>query len=289
MQRDDTPIKEVVVIGAGRAGTGIALALVRGGVSTKIATRGRTDLTEGVPTTTLNRLALPVPASTVLLFAVPDRFIHETASSLARRDDIARGIRAAGHISGALPSSILRDAGLTCDVFSAHPLLSFPETRPARAMPVDTFVTVEGEPAARALAFRILLAAGARTVAIRSEDKPLCHAAAVLCANLPASLVWAASDLLASCGIPEAPLAATRLFCSMADNLAASPAPSAVTGPFARGDASTIALNLAALRERAPDTADIYIRLGRILLGRLRTDGVLTEDTWKRIEHDLMA
>jgi len=287
MQTNDPPIREVVVVGAGRAGTGIALALIRGGVPTRLVTRGHKDLPKDIPTAMLADLAFPDPASTVILFTVPDRFIQETASILARRGEVTRGILAAGHVSGALPSSILRDAGLVCDVFSAHPLLAFPEAKPIKPMPEGTFVTVEGEAKAQQLGIRVFLAAGARTVPIRCKDKPLCHAAAVLCSNMPAPLLWLAADILASCGVPDAPLAATRLFCSMADNLAASCTSGAMTGPFARGDANTIALNLAALQERAPVAADLYIRLGHVLLDRLRAEGMLTEDTWTRIQREL--
>lgn len=302
MNATETPLPDVVIVGSGRAGTGLALALSQGGVAVRIASRGRRGDVAGIPLQPLDALSLPLPASTVLILAVPDRCVREVALALASQQDLAPGVLAVGHVSGALPSMILREAGFVVPTFGAHPLLSFAPADPPSPMPPDTFVTLEGD--ARALAQRLLKAAGARVVPIRAADKPLCHAAAVLCANLPASLLWLASDILQGCGVSDAPLAATRLLCSMARNLEDAQQPAMValsgaarsgdrplqrglTGPFARGDAATVAMNIAALRQQAPSTAEIYALLGRVLSDRLLREGILSEDTWNRINQEL--
>ena len=96
---------------------------------------------------------------------------------------------------------------------------------------------------------------------VSKEDKSLYHALCVLGANLPVLLWTRAQAGLSAFGIP--PAAAAAYFRASLDNFTADP-PSALTGPIARRDSSTIAANIKALG-RDP-YADIYKAFARSYL-----------------------
>jgi predicted short-subunit dehydrogenase-like oxidoreductase (DUF2520 family) len=268
------------VYGAGRAGVGIALALARAGRTVALHSRrfqsidlpGITGLPDDAPRTQ--------PGDAFVLLAVPDRAIAGVAAVLNDRWRFTEGDRV-GHLSGALPSAVLADAGVPrAACFSAHPLHPFAPAESATPMPPGTFVMVEGaaEPVASA-AMALFRQAGATVAPITPDRKPLCHAAAVLASNLPAALLLAATRALADAGVPDAPAAATRLASGLLANWIVNPDPRALTGPVARGDAATVKANIHALEGR-PDARGVYRGLSRLLAGELHAAGVLDEEEW---------
>ncbi len=189
-----------------------------------------------------------------------------------------------GHLSGALPSSILSDAaGPLGGCFSAHPLLAFPPTVPPRPMPHGTMVLIEGDPLGERMAHALFGAAGAETAAVDPLRKPLVHAAAVMTANLSAALVWSAADALRDSGVPDPLRVSARLLKSLVDNLGDRPDAAALTGPIARGDATTVGANLAALDARDPGLGRLYRDLALRLADALRDAGTLPEESWRTI------
>ena len=105
----------------------------------------------------------------------------------------------------------------------------------------------------------------------------------MLGSNLPAVLIWIAAELFKDCGVPEPLATAAGLLGSVTSNLVASPGPSALTGPFVRGDAATVAANLAALAAKSPDLEGLYRSLGVRLADQLREGRILSEMTWQTL------
>lgn len=272
----------VHVVGAGRAGVGIALALARAGRTVALHSRrfpairipGVACLPEDAPRTR--------PGDAFVILAVPDRAIAGVAAAMAVRWRFTDGDRV-GHLSGAQPSTVLADAGVPrAACFSAHPLHPFAPAEPASPMPQGTFVMVEGAGPAAADAMALFRQAGATVAPIAADRKPLCHAAAVLASNLPAALLLAATRSLDDAGVPDPPAAAARLASGLLANWVARPDPRALTGPVARGDAATVAANLRALDAR-PTARAAYRDLSLLLAGELHAAGVLDEEGWNAV------
>lgn len=272
----------VVVVGAGRAGTGIGLALSSAGFPVTLVSRDAPCTVGHLPVLPPGDPGLPRGLA-VWILAVPDRIIPDAARTL-RRGGFLGPSSVVGHLSGALPSSLLAEAaGPLAGRFSAHPLLAFPPASPPRAMPFGVTVLIEGDAAGAPVAHALFAAAGAETSPVDPDRKPLVHAAAVLAANLSAALVWSAADALRDSGVPDPLGVSTRLLRSLVENLGDRPDAGALTGPIARGDSTTILANLQALDARDPALGRLYRDLAYRLADALHDAGTLPEVPWRTI------
>ncbi|MBM4395644.1 MAG: DUF2520 domain-containing protein [Deltaproteobacteria bacterium] len=272
---------DVAVVGAGRAGTGVGLALAEAGMDVRFITRRPVPMVGTVRAIRIGAREGP-RGRAVFVLAVPDQRIPEVLAELVTAGHVNEE-SVVGHLSGAVPAGTLSAATRLAGRFSAHPLYSFPPPSPPRRMPAGTTVMVDGDTAGAACATIAFRRAGALVAPIEPGAKPLYHAAAVVTANLPAVLILAAADLFKECGVPDPLASAARLLGSVATNLANAPGASTVTGPFVRGDVETIARNISALDARDPDTATLYRLLGARLVDRLRVNRVVSEAAWKAI------
>lgn len=287
--RDPGP---VFIVGAGKAGTSLACALRDAGFPVLLVLRHAPARNLPVPFRHLDSLAFPGTRPTVVVLAVPDRCLRETADRIVLQAEPGSRL-VLGHLSGVLPSSGLapgfpdRVAGR----FSAHPLFAFPPPDPPLPIPGGVPFLVEGDEAGIAIAQALVLAIEGMPIPIDPARKPLAHGAAVLAANLPAELVFCAADVFRDLGVPDPQRVAARLFRSLSDNLENQPSPSALTGPLARGDAGTVKANLAALRQwagRSRDIPSLYRRLSSMLAARMRRTGLPgPASAWKRLREVL--
>ncbi|MBL6974575.1 MAG: DUF2520 domain-containing protein [Deltaproteobacteria bacterium] len=275
----------LIIAGTGRAGTGVGLALSRAGHAVTFVTSGEERPVGEVRALPPGHPEIPRDADWILL-AVPDTHLVPTARALAERG-IAGAHTLVGHLSGALPSSDLDEAGTFAGTFSAHPLFSFPPRDPPVPMPEGTLVMLESGKDLWGHVSDLFNGTGARIVPLALESKALYHAAAVLCANLPFTLVYEAARLFEECGVPDPDRSAVALVQSAVSNQMAQPGPAALTGPFPRADISTIRRNLSALQYADPDVADIYRTLGDRMADLLGEHGTLSEEPWKSIKKTL--
>jgi predicted short-subunit dehydrogenase-like oxidoreductase (DUF2520 family) len=96
------------------------------------------------------------------------------------------------------------------------------------------------------------------------DAAPAWHAAASIAAGGVTSLIAAARDLSVSAGVPlEIALDAHAALARTAAEQARRETPErSLTGPYARGDAATVAAHVAAIGEHRPDLVDLYRELG---------------------------
>jgi len=253
----------VAIVGAGRLGSALALALDSCGYqvaalvsrSRSRARRAARRLTNSHPPALSAAELDRLPAADLLIIATPDDQIEATAARLAAsldgdRFSRPRTPRVALHASGALSSdhlSPLRARGYA--VGSLHPLVSVSDPKTALGNLRSAFYCVEGDAAATRLARRIVRSLGGRSFSVRARDKALYHASAVLAAGHVVALFDLATESLAACGLNRT--RARRILLPLArsavTNLAASQTNAdALTGPFARADAETVRRNLSA-------------------------------------------
>jgi len=269
-------LPSVGIIGPGRAGLGLALALRRAGADV-LGVHGRRE--KKVP----RGLALSVGGTPpwlghaeVVLLAVRDDalapLVRELAAARRRRGQVFL------HLSGALTSSVLaplRRGGAHSG--SMHPLMTVSAVpgRAASHFRGAAFV-LEGDAVAVRVARRLARALGGAPVTVRAAAKARYHAGAVFASNYVVAALAAAERLLVGAGFSRraARRALAPLTQASVDNLAHSGPVASLTGPIARGDAATVRRHLAVLD---PATRALYAALGRAAL-RLAVEGGLSRE-----------
>lgn len=268
-------------IGVGRVGSALAILMQRAGylisaVSSRhrehyealAAALGKPDLMLGSPTEVF-------AACDLTFITTPDDVIAPVAGSIGR-SGLGLG-KAVAHTSGALSSAALsgvREHGAL--VGSFHPLQAFASIELALARLPGSSIAIEGDAALLPTLTGIATAIGGKPMLMRSADKALYHAAAVLAANYSVTLAALGARLLASIGIePEDGLTALLpLLRGNLENLEQLGLPHALTGPIARGDSGTVARHLTALDAADPAVARIYRELGLLTLPLAQAKGV---------------
>jgi predicted short-subunit dehydrogenase-like oxidoreductase (DUF2520 family) len=208
---------------------------------------------------------LPAMASRVLI-AVSDRGVGPVAETLA-----AAGMRAgvAIHTCGARgPEALgaLRAAGVSGGML--HPLQTIMTAEQGVRSLTDVTWGLTGDAAALEWAEQIVTGLHGRPLRIDPGRLSYYHAAAVMASNALMATLDAAVVLLAEAGVEhnEALLAIAPLARTSVANALANGPQTALTGPVARGDASTVTAHVRALRSVDPTVARLYIAAAAHLL-----------------------
>jgi predicted short-subunit dehydrogenase-like oxidoreductase (DUF2520 family) len=217
------------VIGPGRAGGALALALGRAGWEVH-PPLGRDD-----------DLAAAAAGTDLLVIATPDAAVPEVAATVAPAPSTA-----VAHLSGALGLAPLarhpRRAVL-------HPLVALPDAErgAGRLRGAWYGLAGDGEP----VAADAVAALGGHAVTVAEADWVRYHAAAVIAANHLVALLGQVERVAQGIGVPLAAYLDLARG-SLADVAELGPA-AALTGPVRRGDRATVDAHLAALpdEERA--------------------------------------
>jgi predicted short-subunit dehydrogenase-like oxidoreductase (DUF2520 family) len=251
-------------IGAGRVGSVLALALNKAGYPVvAVASRrfesaqslaGRIDGCDAVhsPQTVVDRADL-------VFVTTPDDAIRGVAQSLPWRDGVA-----VVHTSGAETRDALRIAAARgATTASLHPLQTFAGVDQGLAVLPGTVFAVEAEGDLKDTLLTLVTDLQGTPIELRSEDKVLYHAAAVLASNYVVTLMKLASDLWLRIGQERSAAvpALLPLLRGVVANLDALGLPAALTGPIARGDVETVRRHLDAIAAAAPETLPAYREL----------------------------
>ena len=261
---------DVSIIGSGRLGTALAVALGGRGYSiqslvarrAKKARQAAGFLDTEVQTLAAKQLRLLRPADVVLI-TVPDDQIAGVATELSK----LRFTAVALHTSGALSSEILaplRKGGWRTG--AVHPLMSVSDPRDGGAALRGGYWSVEGDKTALRLAKEIVRDLGGKSFSIRPEDKPLYHAAAVMASGNVVALFDVALEMLIHCGLNRKTARGVLqpLIAGTVHNLETKDPAQALTGTFARGDVETVKRHLAGLKDKnLADALELYRLLGQ--------------------------
>ena len=258
----------VSIIGTGRLGTALALALsgsgyhLRSVVARHIkSARNAASLLNGkVEAYGANKIG-SLPQADLFLISTPDDQISTVAAQLSTRNYNPAPVVL--HTSGALSSEVLsplRAKGWSTG--SVHPLISVSEPY----TPIDgAFWSVEGDARAVRLGKGLVSDLGGQSFSIRTADKPLYHAAAVMTSGNVTALFDVALEMLVECGLTRetARRILQPLLVSTVHNLETKDPAGALTGTFSRGDVETVKRHLAALKDhKLIDAEKLYRLLG---------------------------
>lgn len=261
-------IRSVAIIGAGRAGTSLGLALEKKGflIQAISCRRKNSALVSQAILGKKKIIFQPEEAAEkaeLIFLSVPDDQLGRLVNRLSHSRVAWRG-KFVFHLSGLIDSEILKPLEKKGAITgSFHPIQSFP----VKGMPPshwqDIFIGLEGGRRALALAKKISLRLGARPLSVKKNKKPLYHAACSLASNHLVALFSLAISLLRESGVKEKEaLAALRpLVSGTCRNLASVDPARALTGPVARADLETVRRHLEALKPY-PRASIIYRQLG---------------------------
>lgn len=253
--------RRVLLLGPGRLGGALALALQRAGHSVALWGRAGPARVRGFRAEAF----APAEADCILL-TVPDHAIAEVARAL--RADFRRG-QVVAHGSGALGLDVLSAATAEgAHAGSLHPLCAIPSPSASLA---GAFAAIDGDARASRVLAALARDAGLTPFRLASDRRALYHAAAAIASNGLVALADEAASLLRACGLPrrKALEALAPLMRSALSGLEREGLPRALTGPIARGDAAVVEAHLAALSKSPSPTAPLLYRALALSLVRV--------------------
>ena len=283
-------MSDIAVIGAGKLGTNLAYALSSKGHRVKaIADKYHSSAQEcrqfiGQGKVFDDNDSAARDGQWVIL-TVPDDAIETVAEELASSTIDWPG-RFVFHCSGLHTledlDSLEKRGAL---VASIHPVQSFPQKKPAPTVFQDIFFALEGNKKALQLAIGITRQLGANFFVLEAKNKPLYHTACSMASNFLATILDAATELLLKAGLDASivPQMLMPLVQGTLQNVNKFDAGKALTGPVARGDKTSVAKHLEALRQ-LPELRDLYSSLAIRSLQIAKRENHLAEEKIKSLE-----
>jgi predicted short-subunit dehydrogenase-like oxidoreductase (DUF2520 family) len=247
----------LALIGAGRLGTSLALALFQKGYKIlAVADVNETAAREaaqalGSPPATTDPASAAKEADLVIL-AVPDSDIKMAAENLAAKQAFKKG-QIVCHTSGFLPAGILVSLKLFgVYTLSLHPFVSISQKLQAARLS-GAYFALEGDALAVEQAKELVAALDGFSITVKPQDKPLYHAAGAMASYLAVALWLGAEQALIKAGADQesAGQMVAGMLRSLEENVKQSGLAGALTGPIMRGDLATVQGHLQALKNWA--------------------------------------
>lgn len=275
-------MKRITVIGVGRMGGALAIALARAGFIIEQLVYRSQDSFERISAVFAEKQVetkffegLKLRETDIFLIATSDPEIPNIAAWLSKTLGNPAIVI---HTSGSLSSDVLFPlADIGCQTGSMHPLISVSDSIAGSSSFSGAYFCTEGDPAAVLAANEIISALSAKPLSIPTENKVLYHAAAVIACGHLSALIEIASDVMKLAGISDKdrPWILMPLIESTIANIKANGTAAALTGSFARADAETVSGHMAALgRSVSRETIDLYRILGNKSLDLAAERGV---------------
>ena len=261
------------VVGLGRVGTALTVALKKRGYSLK----GVVDLDPGALERCRGILGgVPfalnlenLEPGDVILVTVRDDAISHVASRLRA---LFPGTLLV-HTSGLHPSRVLGEGPR----LSMHPLQSFASVEEALENLPRSFFSLEGDPYGLEWGKRVVEDLGGRWMVLEASQKSLYHLAACIASNYLVTLLHQALKAMERAGLEgkEVLPGLLALMRGTLKNVERLGVPGALTGPMVRGDVGTIESHLKAL-EGLDDLKDFYSYMGAKTLEMIKEGGLNT-------------
>jgi predicted short-subunit dehydrogenase-like oxidoreductase (DUF2520 family) len=262
-------MQSVSIVGVGRVGGALALALSQKGFTVEnLIYRGSETAEEIAP------LISPPPslvsidstfqiASEVVFITTPDPEIESVALAISAAIKIGATVF---HTSGSLSSEVLRKLQTKgIHTGSVHPLASISDPVLGADRFGGAYFCIEGDEEAVKIAVQLVSALGGIPFSIATEYKALYHAAAVTACGHLVALEDIAIEMLSKCGLDpaEAKKILMPLIKSTVENLAMQSNSEALTGSYARADVSAFERHMSSFEGKVDDDLiQIYLLLG---------------------------
>ncbi len=273
----------IAIIGAGNVGTALAVLFQAAGHQLSgIASRSAASAALAAQRVNAaydtDPLAFTRQAEVIFL-TTPDRVVAEVCERIASQNGFSAGAIVA-HTSGAHSSDILASASLNgAYPLSFHPLQTFANPDAGIQNLPGSFITVEGHEEALPIARQLVEDLGCKSLEIPTASKPLYHAAACIACNYLTTLLEEALRVMEAAGVrrEDGLPALYPLIEGTLNNIKRVGPTRALTGPIARGDASTVKIHLSALERKLPEIIPLYKALGLATVDLATVKGTLCE------------
>ncbi len=262
--------RKIGIIGAGRLGCSLALALKSKGYEIKgvcsKSLESQKFLCNLLEIQYANDLEKTVRNSDIIFITVPDSQVRIVADLISKEVDTTDiGGRCFLHMSGALTSEELyptRQHG--GNTGSLHPIQTIADKESSWKSLEGIFFGFEGCNETKHAAQDIVNSLKGQMLIIEKEDKPLYHAAACILSNYMVTLSYTAGTLLQNIGIDlrTGIKAFIPLMENTLNNIKAYGSQNALTGPISRGDYKVVEEHLRSLSDKQPDAVYLYKALG---------------------------
>lgn len=255
-------MKSFSVIGSGRVGTALALALCQKGLELKYladssparARRARKLIGQGRAT---DDNLLAARRAGIIFICVPDDLITEVVKEMSAAELSGKFVF---HTSGACSSELLQPLSLKgARVASFHPAQTFADYPGNPGLFKGIYIGIEGQPEAVELGKKLAVRLGSRVLLLSAAEKQLYHLAMCVSSNFLVILLFEVKELLKTVGLEEpavleilAPLLNKTL-----QNVKNLGVEASLTGPVARGDLKTVEKHLTLTAEK-PGLDRIY-------------------------------
>lgn len=276
-------MQSVSIIGTGRLGGALALALSRSGfaVENLIFRDFETvsAIADKIPNNPkLSDSTIAVDLKTDIIFiTTADPEIEAVALKFS---DVLTSRPLVFHTSGSLSSDILyklREIG--CKTGSIHPLVSVSDAFRGAESFTGAYFCIEGDDEAIEAAKEIVNKLGGLPFTIDTNFKPLYHASAVTASGHLVALFDASLEMLAACGVNDSAKILLPLVRSTVDNLETQTTAKALTGTFARADVSAFRQHLESIdRNLTANARNIYLELAVRSLALAKLNGADADD-----------
>jgi len=276
----------VGVVGAGRVGTALAVALRRAGHrvvgASAISAASRQRIESYLPGVPVLRPEEVVAAADLVLLTVPDDALSDLVRGLVATSAPLTG-RMLAHASGLHGLAVLEPAvELGALPLALHPVMTFTGRPDDADRLVGISFGVTAPTVLRPAAEVLVMEMGGEPVFIAEADRGLYHAALAGAANHLVTLVVQSADLLTRAGVGQPSRMLGPLLSAALDN-SLRLGDAALTGPVARGDADTVAGHVDALRAEAPEALPAYLALARLTATRALASGMLSAPDARRL------
>ena len=277
----------VAVLGAGRLGSSLAIALDKAGYTVAAITSRQpthrewlnSHITTGI---VVENVQAAVNVANIVFITGPDAYIEKICSGVKWRSHQAV-IHCAGAMSLA-PLDTARVAGAQTGGF--HPLQTFPTIDSYERLQDVSFAIESASP--ELLGWLRILAEdlGGSAFQIESSQRAAYHASAVMACGLLSGLTGLSAEMWEPLGIErtEALRRLIPLLRATVDALDEKGLPHAITGPFVRGDIETITMHLEATANKSIGIRNAYAALALASLHIAKEQGGLSDSGFEGIK-----
>jgi predicted short-subunit dehydrogenase-like oxidoreductase (DUF2520 family) len=286
MDAVDRPARLAVgVIGAGRVGSALGVALARAGhrvvAASGVSDASRERAAERLGVVT-SRPEDVVARSDLVLLTVPDDALPDLVAGLVGTGADLRG-KLVAHTSGAYGLAVLNPAIKAGALpLALHPVMTFTgRDDDLRRLTGISYGVTAPDPL-RPVAEALVIEMEGEPVWIEDENRPLYHAALAAAANHMVTLVAESSELLRKVGVDQPGRMLGPLLGAALENVLRLGI-AGLTGPVVRGDAATVRKHVDALILAAPEAADAYVALARLTADRALAAGLLKPEAAERL------
>ena len=277
----------VAVLGAGRLGSSLAIALDKAGYTVAAITSRQpthrewlnSHITTGI---VVENVQTAVNVANIVFITGPDAYIEKICSGVKWRSHQAV-IHCAGAMSLA-PLDTARVAGAQTGGF--HPLQTFPTIDSYERLQDVSFAIESASP--ELLGWLRILAEdlGGSAFQIESSQRVAYHASAVMACGLLSGLTGLSAEMWEPLGIErtDALRRLIPLLRATVDALDEKGLPHAITGPFVRGDIETITMHLEATANKSIGIRNAYAALALASLHIAKEQGGLSDSGFEGIK-----